>query len=135
MAVSIMGLIGGILGFLMTPLNFFVGGIVVLLTAGTFSQLLILTGIGTIMSVTGIIGAVVSGGHRRTGGLMMFLSEVVPLIVATVVMASVNAWTAILVLYAFYFWTFILILSGLISLFKRGSPPIPHTMALVPGAA
>ncbi len=60
----------------------------------------------------------VSGGHPRTGELMMLLSGLVPLAVGTATMASVNALGALAPLYALYFWTFILILSGLIAVLR-----------------
>ncbi len=40
----VIGLIGGIIGLLMTPLNFILGIVIAALTLGTFAQLLILTG-------------------------------------------------------------------------------------------
>jgi len=126
-AELVIGLIGGIIGLLMTPLNFILGIVIAALTLGT--QLLILTGIGAIMSVTGMAGAVVSGGHPRTGGLMMLLSGLVPLAVGTAMMASVNALGALVPLYALYFWTFILILSGLIAVL-RGSKRPPQSPPL-----
>ena len=126
-AELVIGLIGGIIGLLMTPLNFILGIVIAALTLGT--QLLILTGIGAIMSVTGMAGAVVSGGHPRTGGLMMLLSGLVPLAVGTAMMASVNALGALAPLYTLYFWTFILILSGLIAVL-RGSRRPPQSPPL-----
>ena len=120
-AELVIGLIGGIIGLLMTPLNFILGIVIAALTLGT--QLLILTGIGAIMSVTGMAGAVVSGGHPRTGGLMMLLSGLVPLAVGTAMMASVNALGALAPLYTLYFWTFILILSGLIAVLRDSRKP------------
>ena len=129
----VIGIIGGIIGLLMTPLNLILGIVIAALTLGTFAQLLILTGIGAIMAVTGMVGAVVSGGHPRTGGLMMLLSGLVPLLVGTAMMASVNALGALVPLYALYFWTFILILSGLIAIF-RGSKKPPQSPPLASGA-
>lgn len=123
----VMGLIGGIIGLLMTPVNFILGVLIAVVTLGTIGQLLILTGVGTIMSVTGMAGAVVSGGRPRTGGVIMMASGLVPLLAGTALMISTNSLGVIGILYAFYFWTFILILSGLTAVLRgnRKQPPSP----------
>lgn len=131
-----MGLIGGIIGLLMTPVNFILGVLIAVVTLGTIGQLFILAGVGTIMSVTGMAGAVISGGHPRTGGVIMMASGLVPLVAGTALMISINSLGVIGILYAFYFWTFILILSGLVALLRGNKKPLRGlSQAHEPGTA
>ena len=131
----VMGLIGGIIGLLMTPVNFILGVLIAVVTLGTIGQLFILAGVGTIMSVTGMAGSVISGGHPRTGGVIM-ASGLVPLLAGTALMISINSLGVIGILYAFYFWTFILILSGLVALLRGNKKPLRGlSQAHEPGTA
>jgi len=132
----VMGLIGGILGLLMTPVNLILGVLIAVVTLGTIGQLFILAGVGTIMSVTGMAGAVISGDHPRTGGVIMMASGLVPLLAGTALMISINSLGVISILYAFYFWTFILILSGLVALLRGNEKPLRGlSQAHEPGTA
>ncbi|HEY4657822.1 MAG TPA: hypothetical protein VIH34_05005 [Candidatus Bathyarchaeia archaeon] len=133
-----MGLIGGIIGLLMTPVNFILGVLIAVVTLGTIGQLFILAGVGTIMSVTGMAGAVISGGRPRTGGVIMMASGLVPLLAGTALMISINSLGVIGILYAFYFWTFILVLSGIIAVLrgnKKQQPSPSHALAPSPPIA
>ena len=132
----VMGLIGGIIGLLMTPVNFILGVLIAVVTLGTIGQLSILAGVGTIMSVTGMTGAVISGGHPRTCGVIMMASGLVPLLAGTALMISINSLGVIGILYAFYFWTIILILSGLVALLRGNKKPLRGlSQAHEPGTA
>ncbi len=123
----IIGVIGGVIGLLMTPLNLIVGVVAVVFSLGSFPQLLLLTGIGALMAVLGIVGAVVSRSHPQTGGLLMLISGIVPLLLGGIMMISAGLAGAIVPLYALYFWAFILVLAGLISVLQSGArkPPRP----------
>jgi len=120
----------------MTPVNFILGVLIAVVTLGTIGQLSILAGVGTIMSVTGMAGAVISEGRPQTGGVIRMASGLVPLLALTALMISINSLGAIGILYAFYFWTFILILSGLVLPLRGNKKPLRGlSQAHEPGTA
>jgi len=114
-----LGLIGGILGLLMAPLIFIVSVVVAIFGGG--GSFLVLTLIGIIAAIGGIVGAVLSRHRWVFGGLTMLLSGVVPLFLAFRVMAFLSLGTTILVVLFMYSWAILLSIGGLVCLVRPTS--------------
>ena len=113
-----LGLMGGILGLLMAPLNFILSA-VALIFAGTHAEgFLLLTFIGIPASIAGIVGAVVSRHRLISGGLTMLVAGVVPLILALQILSFLSMWAVMLLVLFLYFWAILLSLGGLVCLIK-----------------
>ncbi len=111
-----LGLMGGILGLLMSPLIFIVSVVALIFGGARGSSFLALTIIGCLAAIVGIVGAVVSRHRRFSGGLTMFLSGAVPLFLALQVLSFLNLATMIVLILFLYFWAILLSIGGLFSL-------------------
>ncbi len=115
-----LGLMGGVLGLLMSPLIFIISVVVAIFGGG--GSFLLLTLIGTLASIAGIVGAVVSRHRWVTGGLTMLLSGAVPLFLALRIMSFLTLGTMILLVLFLYSWAILLSIGGLVCLVR----PSPH---------
>ena len=116
-----LGLIGGILGLLMTPLIFILTVVVLIFGGALGGSFLVLMFVGILASILGIVGAVVSRHRTVSGGLTMLIAGVVPLFLALRVLSILGLGTMVLLVLFLYFWAILLSIGGLVSL-VRPSP-------------
>jgi len=109
---------GGILGLLMSPLIFIVSVVALIFGGARGGSFLVLTIIGFLAAIAGIVGAVVSRRRTFSGGLTMFLSGVVPLFLALQILSFLSLGTMVVLVLFLYFWAILLSLGGLVCLVR-----------------
>jgi len=119
-----LGLLGGILGLLMTPLNFILSIVALIFGGSHASGFLLLTFVGVPASIAGIAGSVVSRRRFLAGGLTMLLAGVVPLFLALQVLSFLNPVTVLLLIVFLYFWAILLYIAGLTCLLRQQPRPV-----------
>lgn len=137
----ILGLIGGILGLLMTPLYLLLA--LAILVVAALAQapqvgllLLVLMIVAPVAALLGIIGAILSRKRLSLGGVVMLTSGALPLVLGAVSLAVIartaaNLPSGLIPLYTLFFWNFILIAAGTLSILKSRSPrPLPQANQL-----
>ena len=113
-----MGLMGGILGLLMSPLIFIVSVVALIFGGARGGSFLVLTFIGIVAAIAGIAGAIASRRRFLSGGLTMLLSGVVPLFLALQVLSFLSVGTMLVLILFLYFWAILLSIGGLVCLVK-----------------
>ncbi len=114
-----LGLIGGILGLLMTPLNFILSLVALIFGGAHAAGFLVLTLVGIPASIAGIVGAVVSRHRFLSGGLTMLIAGVLPLFLALKVLSFLNLAAVLLLIVFLYFWAILLSIGGLVCLVRQ----------------
>ncbi len=124
----ILGIIGGILGLLMTPIYLLLALTMLLVEAlaqtTALTLIMIVFIIGPIFAILGLVGGILSRKKPQLGGLMMLVAGVFPIILGVSAFAFFSAAVeklpslagGLIPFLALYFWCFILILAGAISL-------------------
>ena len=121
-----LGLIGGILGLLMTPLIFILTVIVLIFGGTRGGSFLILMFVGILASIAGIVGAVVSRHRPVSGGLTMLIAGVVPLFLALQALSFLSRGTEVLLILFLYFWTILLSIGGVVRLLRPSPSDSRH---------
>jgi hypothetical protein len=105
----------------MTPLIFILTLVVLIFGGPRAGSFLLLTLVGILASIAGIVGAVVSRHRIVSGGLTMLLAGAVPLFLALQVLSFLSLGRVVLLILFLYFWAILLSIGGLICL-VRPSP-------------
>ena len=102
----------------MSPIIFIVSVVALIFGGARGGSFLVLTFVGILASIAGIVGAVVSRRRSLSGGLTMLLSGVVPLFLALQVLSFLGLGTTVVLILFLYFWAILLSVGGLVCLVR-----------------
>ncbi len=124
----ILGVIGAILGLLMAPIYLLL--VLAMLLISILAQttalrlLMLIFIVAPVFAILGLVGGILSRNKPRLGGLIMLVAGALPIILGVSGFAFIagaidqlpSVARGLIPFFALYFWCFILILAGVISL-------------------